>query len=89
MRNFFLFINLRNLIRKSQLGVVTHVFDPGTQEAEEGRALCLRPAWCTEQVPVQPGLRRETPSEKTSQTNKQITHSHFIINCQNLAWELL
>jgi hypothetical protein len=37
---------------------------------EAGESLCSRSAWSTEQVPVEPGLHRETQSQK--QTNKQI-----------------
>jgi hypothetical protein len=29
---------------------------PGTQEAEAGKSLCLRPAWSTKRVPGQPRL---------------------------------
>jgi hypothetical protein len=37
----------------------------------KGGFLSLRPAWSTEWVPGQPGLHRETLSQKTKQTNKQ------------------
>jgi hypothetical protein len=52
--------------------MVAHAFNPSTWEAEAGRFLSLRPAWSTEWVPGQPGLHRETLSQKTNkQTNKK------------------
>ena len=39
-------------------------FYPSTWEAEAGRFLSSRPAWSTEWVPGQPGLHRETLSQK-------------------------
>jgi hypothetical protein len=41
-----------------------HAFNPSTWEAEAGRFLSSRPAWSTEWVPGQPGLHRETLSQK-------------------------
>jgi hypothetical protein len=61
-------------------GVVAHAFNPSTREAEAGGFLSSRPAWSTEWVPGQPGLHRETLSQKKTtkktpknkkQTNKQ------------------
>jgi hypothetical protein len=50
-------------------GVVAHAFNTSTGEAEaEAEAsefLSLGPAWSTEWVPGQPGLHRETLSQKT------------------------
>jgi hypothetical protein len=46
--------------------VVAPTFNPSTGEAEEGRFLSSRPAWSAEWVPGQPGLYRETLSQKTS-----------------------
>jgi hypothetical protein len=41
----------------------------------------LRPAWSTKWVPGQPGLQRETLSQKTNkQTNKKNKHWEFISN---------
>jgi hypothetical protein len=63
--------------------VVVHTFNPSNWEEEAGGFLSLRPAWATEWVPGQPGLYRETLSQKTKtkqqnktkQTNKQKTKS--------------
>jgi hypothetical protein len=49
--------------------VVAHTFNPSTWETEAGRFLSSRPAWSTEWVPGQPGLHRETLSQK-NKTNK-------------------
>ena len=56
-------------------GVVVHAFNPSTWEAEAGGFLSSRPAWSTKLVPGQPGLHRETLSQKTKtkQTNTQTT----------------
>jgi hypothetical protein len=54
-----------------ELGVVAYAFSPSTWEAEAGGFLSSRPAWSTKWVPGQPGLHRETLSQKTNkQTNK-------------------
>jgi hypothetical protein len=44
---------------------VVNTFNPSTWEAEAGGFLSSRPAWSTEWVPGQPGLYRETLSQKT------------------------
>jgi hypothetical protein len=44
--------------------VVAHAFNPSTWEAEAGGFLSSRPVWSTESVPGQPGLHRETLSQK-------------------------
>jgi DNA segregation ATPase FtsK/SpoIIIE-like protein len=58
--------------------VAAHPFNPSTREAEAGRFLSSRPAWSTERVLGQPGLYRETLSQKnktkqnkTKQKNKK------------------
>jgi hypothetical protein len=51
--------------------VVAHAFNPSTQEAEAGGFLSSRPAWSTELVPGQPGLYRETLSQKIKKKRKQ------------------
>jgi hypothetical protein len=60
---------------KNQWGqaVVAHAFNPNTWEAEAGGFLSSRPAWSTEWVPGQPGLHRETLSQKTKKQNKTKT----------------
>ena len=44
--------------------MVAHAFNPSTQEAETSGSQSLRPAWSIEGVPGQPGLHRETMSQK-------------------------
>ena len=44
--------------------MVVQDFNPSTWKAEADDSLSLRPAWSTEQVPGQPGLHRETLSQK-------------------------
>jgi hypothetical protein len=44
--------------------VVVQTFNPSTWEAEAGVFLSSRPAWSTKGVPGQPGLHRETLSQK-------------------------
>jgi hypothetical protein len=50
--------------------VVVHAFNPSTREAKAGGFLSSRPAWPTNLVPRQPGLYRETLSQK-NKTKKQ------------------
>jgi hypothetical protein len=47
---------------------VAYAFNPSTREAEVGRFLSLKPAWSTKWVPEQPGLYRETLSQKNQKT---------------------
>jgi hypothetical protein len=56
--------------------MVAYAFNHSTREAEEGRPLSLRPAWCTEQVPGQPELQRNPVLRKEMKTQMQgvITH---------------
>ena len=51
--------------------VVAHTFNPRTWKAEAGRFLSLRPAWSIEWAPGQPGLHRETPSQKNKKKKKK------------------
>ena len=46
---------------------VTH-FNSGTGEAEAGSSLRWRTAWSAEQGPEQPGLHRETLSQKMEES---------------------
>ena len=43
---------------------MARTFDPCLLEAEASGSLSSSPAWSTEQVPGQPGLHRETLSQK-------------------------
>jgi hypothetical protein len=49
--------------------VVVNTFNPSTREAEKGGSLSSRPTWSTACNPGQPGLHRETLSQK-SHVNK-------------------
>jgi hypothetical protein len=51
--------------------VMVHTFNPSTWEAEAGGSLSSRPAWSTEWAPGQPGLHRETLSQKIQKNIKQ------------------
>jgi hypothetical protein len=63
--------NFRHLKTNIQPGVAVHAFNPSTQKAERGGFLSLRPAWSTERVPGQPGLHRETLSQKKKKRKKR------------------
>jgi hypothetical protein len=60
----------------------THAFNLSTREAEAGGFLSSRPAWSTKWAPGQPGLHRETLSQKsktkkqTKRTNKSISKKY-------------
>ena len=53
--------------------VVSNAFNPSTWEAEAGGFLSSRPQWSTKWVPGQPGLYRETLSQKTKKKKKKPT----------------
>jgi hypothetical protein len=57
-------------MKQSQV-VVVHTFNPSTREAEAGGFLSSRSAWSTKWVPGQPGLYRETLSQKNQNNNKK------------------
>jgi len=65
-------------------GVVVHAFNPSTGEAEAGGFLSSRPAWSTKWVPGQPGLHRETLSQKTKKKKKK--KSMHVINLTMPLW---
>jgi hypothetical protein len=68
----YLHITINKSFKKpKQPGMVVHAFNPSTREAEAGGFLGSRPAWSTKWVPGQPGLYRETLSQKNKQTNKK------------------
>jgi hypothetical protein len=51
--------------------VVAHAFNPSTWEAEAGGFLSSRPAWSTKGFPGQPGLYKETLSQKKKKKKKK------------------
>jgi hypothetical protein len=54
--------------------MVAHAFKPSTRKAEAGGFLSSRPGWSTEWVSGQPGLHRETLSQKTKTKTKKPNH---------------
>jgi hypothetical protein len=50
---------------------MAHAFNPSTWKTEAGGFLSSRPAWSTKWVPGQPGLYRETLSQKTKKKKKK------------------
>jgi hypothetical protein len=50
---------------------MAHTFNPSTWEAEAGGFLSSRPAWSTKWDPGQPGLHRETLSQKRKKKKKK------------------
>ena len=64
---FFLSLSRKKsqIKNSNQMGMVVHTFNPSTWEAEAGWFLSSRPACSTKWVPGQPGLYRETLSQKT------------------------
>jgi hypothetical protein len=59
--------------RGKKPGVVVYAFNHSTREAEAGGFLSSRPAWSTKWVQGQPGLYKETLSQKQNKkTNKKI-----------------
>jgi hypothetical protein len=66
-------IKIRNVLAQEYLNwvVVVHAFNPSTWESEAGRFLNSRPAWSTKLVPGQPGLYRETMSQKNNNNKKK------------------
>jgi hypothetical protein len=59
--------------------VVAHTFNPSTWEAEARGFLSSRPAWSTEWVPGQPGLLRETLSQKKKKKKRKEKYVHECI----------
>lgn len=50
--------------------------------AETGRSLSMRPKWSTKRVPCQPGLHRETVSQKTKSKPTPPPHTDSDINAE-------
>jgi hypothetical protein len=72
--------------RPTGWAVVVQAFNPSTLKAEEGRFLSSRSAWSTKWVPGQPGLYRETLSQKNKQTNKQTNKHKTKTELQGYKW---
>ena len=53
---------------KNQLGLVQHIFNLSTQEAEAGRFLISKPTCSTERVPRHQGVHREFLSQNKAET---------------------
>jgi hypothetical protein len=51
--------------------MVVHAFNTSTWEAGAGGFLSSRPVWSTKWVPGQPGLHRETLSQKKKKNKKK------------------
>jgi hypothetical protein len=66
---------------RSGRAVVVHAFNPSTWEAEAGGFLSLRPVWSTKWVPGQPGLHRETLSQKTKKLKKKKKKKRILWFC--------
>lgn len=66
---------------------MVHTFDiPSTWEAEAVGSLYSRPAWSTEQIPVQPGYTEETLTQKKSnKQNKQANNNNKNKNGEKIA----
>ena len=54
---------------------MVHAFNWGIWEEEAGRFHILWPAWSTEWIPGQPGLYKETLSQKKKNQNKTKTQN--------------
>jgi hypothetical protein len=68
---------------KTKPGMVVYAFNPSSQEAEAVEFLSSRPAWSTEWVPGQPGLHRETLSQKKEKKRKENKkQNHTNCTCQ-------
>jgi hypothetical protein len=70
--------------------VVAHAFNPSIMEAEAGGFLSSRPVWSTKWIPGQPGLHRETLSQK-NKTKQNKTKKDIISLISQSApyyWEL-
>jgi hypothetical protein len=65
------------------------VFDPSTQEAEAGGFLRSRPAWSTKQVPRQPGLHKETLSQKQTNMGLERWFSGSLTACPEVLSSIL
>ena len=57
-------------IKTKSQAVAVHGFNPSTWEAEADRFLSLSLGWSTEWVPGQPGLHKETLSQKNQNQNQ-------------------
>ena len=56
--------------------MVMHAFNSSTQKAEADRSQSSRPAWSAKQVLRQPGLHKETSSQKKKEIKTKTSHTH-------------
>jgi hypothetical protein len=67
--------------------MMAHAHNPSTREAEAGRSVSLRSVWSIMRVTGQPGLHRETLSQrKHKQANKHM-HAYIHRDRKPLHWE--
>jgi hypothetical protein len=58
--------------------VISHAFNPSTQEAKAGGYLSLRPAWSTKLVPRQAELHRKTPFGNKQNFKRKEKEKHLL-----------
>jgi hypothetical protein len=62
--------------------MVVRAFNPSTQEAEAGRSLSLRPAWCISEFQDSQGYTEKLCLKKLRQTNKNQNKTELHVSTQ-------